>query len=283
MNQEAFGKIFESLYSGSMIGAGEHVFALWPYCIAHVRPPRGMVEVNPRLVASVIGTTPANIQSALDFLCAPDLESRSKLEDGKRLIREGQFLYRMVNFPEYRKKMSAAAKAEYQRLYMADYRRDGRDKTRPGKHPVNAGKEKLARLGEAEAEAEANSGSGGPSLEIALAWLKRSNENGSDYKESELRSAFLALSANGWMWGRNAVVDWRSALERQIQTDRQRTNHGNNSTASRTNPRNVGIIRGPTDYKEAAQRKQRQQEEDRALAQAQYEAEAASREAPGTS
>jgi hypothetical protein len=143
MALDAFGKIFETMYSGSMVGAGEHVFALWPYCIAHVRPP-GVVEINPKLVAAIIGTTPENVQSALDFLCAPDPDSRSKVEDGRRLVREGQFLYRMVNFFEYRAKLSAEVKRENDRNRIADKRATSRNLSQP-----------VVNVAQAEAEAEA--------------------------------------------------------------------------------------------------------------------------------
>jgi hypothetical protein len=61
-----------------------------------------------------------------------------------------------------------------------------------------------------------------PTIEMARTWLKLWQELGADYSDSEFQTAFLALSASGWMWGRNPVVDFRAALERQIQTDRQR-------------------------------------------------------------
>lgn len=62
--------------------------------------------------------------------------------------------------------------------------------------------------------------------EWCVPWLKNVRANGADYTEKEAKTAWLALRANGWMWGRNPVVDWRAALERVIQTDRK---HANNS------------------------------------------------------
>jgi uncharacterized protein YdaU (DUF1376 family) len=59
-------------------------------------------------------------------------------------------------------------------------------------------------------------------IEMALGWLNDWRRNGANYTEAETRSAFNALAASGWMWGKNAVVDHRAALERQIQTDRER-------------------------------------------------------------
>lgn len=58
------------------------------------------------------------------------------------------------------------------------------------------------------------------SYEMVKSWLKSARANGADYTESEARSAFLAFEANGWMWGKNPVMDFRAAIERQIQNDR---------------------------------------------------------------
>lgn len=54
----------------------------------------------------------------------------------------------------------------------------------------------------------------------AYKWMETARAQGADYTKEETKSAFLALSASGWMWGKNPVTDWRAALERQIQTDR---------------------------------------------------------------
>lgn len=94
----------------------------------------------------------------------------------------------------------------------------------------------------------------GPSLEICVKWLKAANTSGADYTEGEVKSAWLALNASGWMWGRNPVKDYRSAIERQIQTDRQRTKPNGKYYGTQTNSlnpaadrRNAGTI-GKTDY-----------------------------------
>ena len=47
-------------------------------------------------------------------------------------------------------------------------------------------------------------------------------KNGADYRESELKHALNQCRANGWMWGKNSVVDKRSALEAKIQDQRDR-------------------------------------------------------------
>ena len=85
-----------------------------------------------------------------------------------------------------------------------------------------------------------------PTISMATGWLIGAQKGGADYTEAEMKSAFLALSANGWMWGKNPVVDFRAALERQIQTDRNNSkSYGKNN--SKTNPRNAGTVGNAAD------------------------------------
>lgn len=58
-----YGKSFESMYEGSMIGAGINVFAVWNYIITKGR--KGFVEINPKLLAFTLGGTEADVVSAL--------------------------------------------------------------------------------------------------------------------------------------------------------------------------------------------------------------------------
>lgn len=96
-----YGKIYEQTFTGSMYGSGACVFAVWSYVIANARPP-GKIELNPRMLASTIGAPLEEIRKAIDLLCAPDPESRTKEHKGCRLIREGEFLYLVPTFARYR-------------------------------------------------------------------------------------------------------------------------------------------------------------------------------------
>lgn len=76
--------------------------------------------------------------------------------------------------------------------------------------------------------------------ETAKRWLSDWTKSGADYTELETRGAFLALQASGWMWGRNPVTDPRAAIERQIQTDRERKQrNGNSQPNNGTSARNL--------------------------------------------
>ena len=66
-----FGKIYESLYKGSLVGAGVEVFAIWPYCISNQRPDHeygSIVELNPKYLALVIGMKEEAVEKAMGEL-----------------------------------------------------------------------------------------------------------------------------------------------------------------------------------------------------------------------
>jgi len=110
-----YGKHFESMYTGSMFGVGPTVFAVWGYVISHTKKD-GYIELNPQLLGAVIGCSVEEIETAIEFLCNPDGRSRSKDEDGRRMIREGEFDYRVVNYTSYRNILNEDERRAYNRL-----------------------------------------------------------------------------------------------------------------------------------------------------------------------
>jgi hypothetical protein len=100
-----FGKHFASMYTGSMFGAGAVRFAVMGYVLSHMVPDRvvGMqVELNPRLLAAILGEPDKEVSEAIEWLCKPDPRSRTKVKDGRRLVRLGEFDYQVVNGVKYR-------------------------------------------------------------------------------------------------------------------------------------------------------------------------------------
>lgn len=113
-----YGKHFASMYEGSMVGAGPVAFSVMGYVISKQQPDRrvgSQVELNPRLLAFIIGTTEEEIDKALKFLCAPDPGSRSPEQQGRRLVKLGQFAYQVVNGAKYLAIRDQAARQEQNR------------------------------------------------------------------------------------------------------------------------------------------------------------------------
>jgi hypothetical protein len=147
-----YGKSFESKYEGSMVGAGVYVFAVWDYCITKNRS--GIVELNPKLLAFVLDgdvdgskRSAEHIEAAIEFLTRPDLDSRSKESEGRRLMKEGTFQYRMVNWAAYDGLKSVAEQREYNRRKQAEYRakKRGNGEVTPAVLKAHAGVQSAVR------------------------------------------------------------------------------------------------------------------------------------------
>jgi len=97
-----YGKAFSKMYQGSMVGAGSHVFAVWGYVIANADPEDHTVELNPRLLAAVIGEEEYRIREAIVYLTGPDPDSHCKDHGGARLVLETGFRYFVDRHADYR-------------------------------------------------------------------------------------------------------------------------------------------------------------------------------------
>jgi len=117
-----YGKLFASTFTGSLCGSGPTVFAVWSYVIANTY--ESSIELNPRLLAGIIGADVESVRKAIDFLCQPDPESRNPDHDGCRLIRDGQFQYRVVSHAIYR----AMRDDEALRAYNREKQRESRQR-----------------------------------------------------------------------------------------------------------------------------------------------------------
>lgn len=118
----SYGKIFGSMFTGSMVGSGPVVLSLWAYVIANAQPP-GVVELNPRLLAYIIGCKVQEIEAAIEVLCGPDKSSRTEDMEGRRLIQEGAMQYRVVTWAKYNKVRNDEARRAQNREAQARYRR----------------------------------------------------------------------------------------------------------------------------------------------------------------
>lgn len=130
-----YGKHFASTYTGSMVGAGINVFGVWGYVIANT--VKSYVELNPKLLAMILGCSEAEITQAIDYLTAPDPRSRNKSHEGRRLIREGEFLYLVPTYESYRSILNQDERREYNRVKQAESRARRTDPSRNVKEHVN--------------------------------------------------------------------------------------------------------------------------------------------------
>jgi len=144
-----YGKIFESCFEGSMVGAGPNVFAVWAYIISKTFD--SIVEINPKLLAVVIGTSVEDIEKAITYLTSPDPESRNKDNDGRRLIHQHAFMYFVPSWEKYDKIRNHEERRQYMKMYMKDYRKQ---KTPNKKLTKVNGKQTLSMLANADVDVD---------------------------------------------------------------------------------------------------------------------------------
>ncbi len=150
---KSWGKFYAKTFEGSMYGAGSTVFAVWAYCIAKARPPTGTVELNPKALTNIIGESEPKVIEAIDYLLKPDPNSRTPAEAGRRLLKTGQFEYKLVNFEIHR----AGIDDEERRRYFRDRQRIYRKRVKQNVF------DSISTITQAEAEAEAEAeGEGKP-------------------------------------------------------------------------------------------------------------------------
>lgn len=100
-----YNRIYGGMFRGSLYGVGALKIAVWAYVLAEMKPSKAdgefYVELNTKQLSDCLGEEEADVHNTIEFLEAPDPNSRTSEDDGRRLRKVGQFLYRVVNGKEY--------------------------------------------------------------------------------------------------------------------------------------------------------------------------------------
>lgn len=109
-----------------MIGRGSCFFAVWGYVISHMMPDREVgtqVELNPDLIAFVLGEAKGKVEQAIGEMCQPDIKSRTKELEGRKLVKLGEYSYRVVNGEKYRAIRDEEKRREQNRVAQEKFRK----------------------------------------------------------------------------------------------------------------------------------------------------------------
>lgn len=164
----------------------------------------GIVDATRETISRRLNIPIDELNELIEVLESPDPKSRNANGDGRRLARldpNRDWGWKIVNWEDYNK----TATRVYKTNLMAAHR------------------ERKAATPPQDIET-ANDVDGVNSVPWASvkAWLDDARANGADYTEDETREAFLFFRGNGWKIGKNPVIDYRAAIERQITSDRSR-------------------------------------------------------------
>jgi len=206
-----YGKHFSSMYEGSMIGAGLNVFAVWGYIISHADFNDSCVELHPKHLALILGCSKEEVVKAIEYLMAPDPDSKSKEEEGRRLLKKGEYLYFVVNFKRYRTYKTTSDRRSYNREYMRSYRKDS---VKHCKKKFTLG-EVYASVSVSDSDSSLNAKDKDkiksriiftpPTLDELSAYVLQ-------HKYSFDPEKFIAhYESNGWLVGKNKMKNWKAA------------------------------------------------------------------------
>jgi hypothetical protein len=122
-----YAKLFTSIYQGTLRG-NSHGLLVFTNLLAHC-DKNGIADIHPRAIAEEVGLTPDEVRLALDVLEAPDPESRSPEEDGRRLVRidaHRAWGWRIVNYCKYRAIRNEDDRREQNRAAQARFRQQSK-------------------------------------------------------------------------------------------------------------------------------------------------------------
>lgn len=186
------------MYTGSMLGSGALMFAVWPYVISHMMPNRDRtyftVELNTELMAILIGEKEEDIIATVEKCCQPDPKSRTPDKDGRRLVRLGNYLYEVVNG------------RHYDQVKRAEDLREG-----------NRERQEIYR--EKKKAVESSTGNNGEPAPKRVKFVKPTAEEANLYATKlglptgQVKSFMDYWDSVGWKRGANRpVVDWQATM-----------------------------------------------------------------------
>lgn len=96
-----YGKIFESMYKGTLYGNWEAIVTFQQLIV--LADKDGVIDMTPPAIAAMTSIPLDIIKKGIEFLMAPDEYSRTTGEDGKRIVLlddHRPWGWRIVNFED---------------------------------------------------------------------------------------------------------------------------------------------------------------------------------------
>lgn len=118
---DGYTKLFKSILASTIWNADDKIRIVWITLLA-MADRRGVAEGSIPGLATIARVSLEDCEHALNALKSPDIYSRSKVDEGRR-IKEIDGGWLIINHSNYRAKMGADERREYKRQKAAEYRR----------------------------------------------------------------------------------------------------------------------------------------------------------------
>lgn len=200
-------KLFTSILESTVWAMPDPVLRVW-LTLLLISDSDGCVRISLPGLAKRAGVNLDECKEALARLEAPDPDSQSKAEEGRRLLRIGgdEPIWQIVNYTRYRGLRDRQSRREYMADYMRDYRKQQSNSKPPSKQPLAA----LAQAEvDAEVEVDAKKKKDGrfapPSVQEVITYTAEKNYHFSP-------EGFVAFyQSKGWKVGKEPMKDWKAA------------------------------------------------------------------------
>lgn len=188
-----FTKLDEDIFDSSLTTLGPVPFAVFVLLLAKAKPPDGIARVAPSVIAGRLLISREECLKAFEVLQAPDQESRTPSDDGRRIERvDGG--WRVINYLKYREKRDPDVRKEQTREATRKWR-DKKSKVSQSEPPVSRSEPRRA-----QAEAEED-----PLVEVIRNAPRTSLSQESPVAALARREPIQAEELN---WAKEACILW---------------------------------------------------------------------------
>ena len=212
------------MFSGSLHGHWQAIVTFQQMII--LADKDGTIEITPAALSAITSIPIDIIDSGIAILEAPDANSRTPDEDGRRIIRinpERPWGWHITNYAHYRAIRTAEDRREYHKAYWHSRKKE----TQPDS--TNTQQNQPIVEAKAEAKAEATKTTARPRFvsppvdEIKSYCQERRNS-----VDPQVFHDFY--TSNGWKVGRNQMKDWKAAVR---TWEKNRSNNNGKDQRSR--------------------------------------------------
>lgn len=199
------------MFSGSLHGHWQAIVTFQQMII--LADKDGTIEITPAALSAITSIPLDIIESGIAVLEAPDANSRTPDEDGRRIIRinpERPWGWHITNYAHYRAIRTAEDRRDYHKTYWHNRKKDTQPDstgTQPNQPIVEAKVEAKVYANNTK-DAKASSVFKRPHLvDVGAYCYERRNTVDSE-------SFFDYYESNGWRVGKNPMKDWKAAVRR---------------------------------------------------------------------
>ena len=126
-----FAKVYRSLWDGTL-GPHRNGWNVFVFLLAHC-DAAGIVELTPEAIAARSGVPLEDVADGIAVLEGPDPRSRSRVRDGRRIVRLDQdrdWGWQIVNYAKYRDMSPAQRNARFRERHRDEIRESDRERKR---------------------------------------------------------------------------------------------------------------------------------------------------------